>query len=87
MRVPTEIHFFINVKHKLPRHDDWVPRPVSGHPRVQMEGRTENLLILQDFVSYRGRCLATAQLQPKNCIKRGKDTADHMMPFGDWLLL
>ena len=48
--------------------------------------RTENLPILQDFVPYRGRCPATAQLQPKNCIKRGKGTADHMMPLGDWLL-
>ena len=44
----------------------------------------ENLLILQDFVPYRGRCPATAQLQPKSCIKRGKGTADHMMPLGDW---
>ena len=26
-----------------------------------------------------------AQLQPKNCIKWGKGTADHMMPLGDWL--
>ena len=46
----------------------------------------ENLPILQDFVPYRGRCPATAQLQPKNCIKRGKGTADHMMPLGDWFL-
>ena len=53
-----------------------------------MDGQTygwmENLPILQDFVPYRGRCPATAQLQPKNCIKRGKGTADHMMPLGDW---
>ena len=27
-----------------------------------------------------------AQLRPKNCIKRGKGTADHMMPLGNWLL-
>ena len=53
----------------------------------QMDGRTENLPILQDFVPYRGHCPATAQLQPKNYIKRGKGTADHMMPLGDWLVL
>ena len=40
--------------------------------------------ILHNFVPYRGRCPAAAQLQPKNCIKRGKGTADHMMPLGDW---
>ena len=42
--------------------------------------RMENLPILQDY-----RCPATAQLEPKNCIKRGKGTANHMMPLGDWL--
>ena len=51
---------------------------------VRTDVRTENLPILQDFVPYRGRCPATAQLQPKNCIKQGKGTADHMMPLGDW---
>ena len=51
---------------------------------VQTDGRTENLPILQDFVPYRGRCPATAQLQLENCIKRGKGTADHMMPLGAW---
>ena len=50
-----------------------------------MDERTENLPILQDFVPYRGRCPATAQLQPKNCIKWGKASADHMMPLGNWL--
>ena len=49
-------------------------------------GRMENLPILQDFDLYRGCYPATAQLQPKNCIKRGKGTADHMMPLGDWFL-
>ena len=48
------------------------------------DGRTENLPILLDFVPYRGLCPATAQLEPKNCIKRGKGTADLMMPLGDW---
>ena len=48
--------------------------------------RTENLPILQDFVPYRGRCPATAQLQAKNYMKRGKGTADHMMPLGDWFV-
>ena len=42
-----------------------------------MNGHIENLPILQDFVPYRGRCPAAAQLQPENCIKRGKGTADH----------
>ena len=51
-----------------------------------MDGWMENLPILQDFVPYRGRCPATAQLQPKNYIKWGKGTADHMMPLGDWFL-
>ena len=46
-----------------------------------MDGRTEYLPILQDFVPYRGRCPATAHFHPKNCIKRGKGTADYMMPF------
>ena len=51
------------------------------------DGRTENLPILQDFVPYWGRCPATAQPEPKNCIKRGKGTADHMMPLGNWFFL
>ena len=54
---------------------------------VRTDGRTEILPILQDFVPYRGRCPATAQLRPKNYIKQGKGTADHMMPLGDWLSL
>ena len=51
-----------------------------------MDGQTVNLSILQDFVPYRGRCFATAHLQPKNCIKRGKGTANHMMALGDWFI-
>ena len=58
--------------------------PSRGGTDGRTNERTENLPILQDFVPYRGRCPATAQLQPKNCIKRGKGTADHMMPLGDW---
>ena len=50
-----------------------------------MDKWTENLSILQNFVPYRGCCPATAQLRPENCVKRGKGTADHMMPLGDWL--
>ena len=53
----------------------------------RMDGWTENLPNPQDFVTYRGRCPTTAQLQPKNCLKRGKGTADRMMPLGDWLLI
>ena len=59
------------------RTDGWTDR--------QMDGRMENLCILQDFVPYRGRCPTTAHFQPKNCIRRGKSTADHMTPLGDWL--
>ena len=78
----------------------WMDIQTDGHTDGQMDGRTdgrmdgwmdgwmdgqmENLTILLDFVPYRGCCPATAQLQPKNCIKRGKGTADHM-PLGDWL--
>ena len=53
----------------------------------RMDGRMENLPILQDFVPYRGRCPATAQLRPENYIKRVKGTANHMMPLGDWFAL
>ena len=49
------------------------------------DGWKENLPIIQDFVPYWGRCPVTAQLQTENYIKRGKATADHMMPLGDWL--
>ena len=45
----------------------------------------ENIPILQDFVSYWGCCLTTALLKLKYSIKRGKGTADHMMPLGDCL--
>ena len=56
-----------------------------GPSRGGTDGRTD-LPILKDFVPYRGRCPASAQLQPKKYIKRGKGTADHVMPLGDWLL-
>ena len=49
--------------------------------------QTENLPILEDFVPYRCRCPVTAQLQPKNYIKQGKGTADHMMPLAMRLVL
>ena len=51
---------------------------MDGQTDGRTDGWRENLPILQDFVPYRGRC--PAQLQPKNYIKRGKGTADHMMP-------
>ena len=60
--------------------DGWT----DGQTDKWTDGQTENLPILQDFVPYRGRCPTTAQLQPKNYIKRGKGTADHVMPLGDW---
>ena len=56
----------------------------DGRTYGWMYGQTENLPILQDFIPYQGCCPATAQLQPKNCIKWGKGTANHMMPLGDW---
>ena len=59
---------------------------MDGQTDRQTDRQTENL-ILQDFVPCWGRCPATAQLQPKNCIKQGKGTADHMMPLGDWSTL
>ena len=62
--------------------DGWTDRWMDG----RTDGRMENLPILQDFVPYWGRCPATAQLQTKNYIKRGKGTADHMMPLGDWFI-
>ena len=65
--------------------DGWTDRWTEGQMDGQMDGWRENLPILQDFVPYWGCCPAAAQLQPKNCIKRGKGTADHMMPLGNWL--
>ena len=50
------------------------------------DGRTEFLPILQDFVPSRGRCPATLS-DFSTTKKQGKGTADHMMPFGDWLTL
>ena len=58
--------------------DGWT----DGQMDRRTDVRTENLPILQDFVPYWGCCPAAAQLQPKNCIKRGKGTADLMMPLG-----
>ena len=74
--------------------DGWLDGRTDGRTDGRMDGRTdgqtdvrmENLPILQDFVPYRGCCPATAQLQQKNCIKRGKGIADHMMPLGDWFI-
>ena len=48
---------------------------------------TDDLPILQGFVPYKGRCPTTAQLLLENSIKRGKGTADHMMPLGDWFMV
>ena len=50
-----------------------------------MDGRTEFLPILQDFVPSRRRCPATL-CDLKTAKKQGKGTADHMMPLGDWFL-
>ena len=69
------------------RMDGRMDRWMDGWIDRQTERRMENLPILQDFVPYRGRCPATAQLQPENYIKQGKGTADHKMPLGAWLKL
>ena len=52
----------------------------DGRTDVRTDGRMENIPILQDSIPYR------AQLQSKNCIERGKGTADHM-PLGDWFFM
>ena len=51
-----------------------------------MDGWTEFLPILQDFVPCWGRCPATLW-DFTTLKKQGKGTADLMMPFGDWFLL
>ena len=60
---------------------EWLDEWINGW----MDRWMENLPILQDFVPYRGCCLAIAQLRPKNCIKRGKGTTEYMMLLGNWL--
>ena len=47
----------------------------------RMNGRTENLPILQDFVPYRGRCPASP-MKTMEKVEQGKGTADHLMPLG-----
>ena len=46
-----------------------------------MDGRTENLPVLQDFVPYRGRYPASP-MKTKEKVEQGKGTADHLMPLG-----
>ena len=48
-----------------------------------MDGCTEFLPILQDFVPSWDRCPATL-CNFKTVKKQGKGTADHMMPLGNW---
>ena len=60
---------------------------MDGQTNGRMVRWMENLPNLQDFDLYRGRHPAIAQLQPKNYIKRGKGTADHMMLLGNWFPL
>ena len=55
----------------------------SDPARKSLDGQKENLTILQNFVPYCGRYLATAQLQLKYSTKRSKGTANHIMPLGD----
>ena len=63
--------------------DNQADRWTDGWTDGRTVERMDNLPILQDFVPYWGRYPAAAQFQSKNCIKRGKSTADHMMPLGD----
>ena len=58
--------------------DGQTDRRMDGRMDGRMEGWRENIPNLHDFFPHRGRCPATAQLQPENYIKRGKGTADHM---------
>ena len=52
-----------------------------------MDGRTDGKSPHSTgLLPYWGRCPAAALLQPKNCIKRGKGTADHMMPLDAWFI-
>ena len=46
----------------------------------------ENLLILQDFIHYQGRCPTRTKPKLEYSMKRGKGTSDHMMPLGDYPL-
>ena len=57
------------------------PRGGNGRMDERTNGRTENLLILQDFVPYRGRCPASP-MKTKEKVEQGKGTADHLMPLG-----
>ena len=52
----------------------------------RMDGRTENLPILKDFVPYQGRCPASP-MKTKEKEEQGKGTADHLMPLGYLLSL
>ena len=51
-----------------------------------MDGQTEFLPILEDFLSCGGRCPSTF-CNFTTSKKQGKGTADLMMPFGDWLIM
>ena len=57
--------------------DGWMDGWTDG----QMDGRRDGKSPYST-----GLCPLSAQFQPKNYIKRGKGTADHMMPLDDWFL-
>ena len=57
-----------------------------GYNNGWMDGQTEILPILQDFVPYQGCCSATL-LDCLKSKKQGKGTADLIMPFGNWFSL
>ena len=59
----------------------------DGRTYGRMYVRRENLHILLDFVHYRGRCPASQRNIYADEEKQGKETADHLMPLGDWLTL
>ena len=57
----------------------------QGFARLAFSDTGEYLLVTMFFFRQRLRCLLSPTLN-KHCIKRCKDTADHMMPLAAWLI-
>ena len=64
--------------------DRWTDGRTDGQTDRWMDGQTDGWKI-SPFYRTSSPIGAAAQLQPKNCVKQGKGTADHMMPLGGWL--
>ena len=58
----------------------WLAGPEGGQTNGRTDKQTENLLILQDFVPYQGRCPTSPHEKQK--VEQGKGTTDHLMPLG-----